>query len=275
MRSFINLLFRVIKRNKLFSFLNIAGLAVGMASFIIIVLWISDELSYDKFHENSDRIVRVKSYFYLNGEEGYAPQCPAPLAEAVVRDYPEVESAVRLRYYGSFIVEYENMVFDEQDFIFADSTFFKIFSFPLIKGDPGQVLKARNTVAISESVAKKYFGDEDPLGKMLKLDNRMDVEVRGVFKDMPTASHFHFDFVVSLYTYDEEREGIWLSNNFVTYLLLSPNVRPEDLEPKLENLVEKYISDQAAQALGMSWKEIKESGTSLSYFLTKLTDIHL
>ncbi|MEE4114533.1 MAG: ABC transporter permease [Marinilabiliaceae bacterium] len=275
MRSFINLLFRVIKRNKLFSFLNIAGLAVGMASFIIIVLWVSDELSYDKFHENSDRIVRIKSYFYLNGEEGYAPQCPAPLAEAAVRDYPEVETAVRLRNYGSFIVEYDNKVFDEPDFIFADSTFFRIFSFPLIKGNPDKVLKARNTVAISESVAKKYFGDEDPLGKMFKLDNRMDVEVTGVYEDMPTASHFHFDFVVSLYTYGEESEGTWLSNNFTTYLLLSPNVRPEDLEPKLANLVEKYVSEQAAQALGMSWREIKESGTSLSYYLTRITDIHL
>ncbi|MDX2413762.1 MAG: ABC transporter permease [Bacteroidales bacterium] len=275
MKSFLNLLFRVIKRNRLFSFLNITGLAVGMASFIIIVLWISDELSYDKFHKDADRIVRVNSYIQLSGEEGYTPYCPAPLAEAAVRDFPEVINSVRLRSYSSFIVEYDEKVFEEPDFIYADSTFFKVFSFPLLKGDPDEVLKVRNTIAISESAAKKYFGEDEALGKMLRLDNRTDVEVTGVFKDMPSSSHFHFDFILSAHSNDEANNGMWLSNNFYTYLLLGPNVNPEDFEPKLNSLVDKYISEQAAQAMGMSWQEIQDSGTSLSYYLTRLTDIHL
>ena len=275
MKSFFNLLFRVIKRNKLFSFLNIAGLAVGMASFIIIVLWIVDELSYDKFQDNADRIVRVTSYFQMNGTEGYGSTCPAPLAEAAIRDYPEVENAVRLRSYGGFIVEYDDKVFNEPNFIYADSTFFKVFSFPLLEGDPDEVLKVRNTVAISERAAKKYFGNEEALGKILLLDNRTEVEVTGVFENMPAASHFHFDFIVSAHSNDEANNGQWLSNNFFTYLLLSPNVSVEEFEPKLESLIDKYISEEAAKALGMSWQEIKESGTSLSYSLIKLTDIHL
>lgn len=275
MKSFFNLLFRVIKRNRLFSFLNIAGLAVGMASFIIIVLWITDELSYDKFHEKADRIVRVTAYFQMNGIEGYQPTCPAPLAEAAIRDYPEVENAVRFRSYGGYIVEYDNKVFNEPDCIYADSAFFKVFSFPLLEGDPDEVLKVRNTVAISERAAEKYFGNEEALGKILLLDNRTEVEVSGVFENMPAASHFHFDFIISARTIDEANNGEWLSNNFYTYLLLSPNVMVEEFEPKLESLIEKYISEQAAMALGMSWQEIKESGTSLSYSLTKLTDIHL
>ncbi|MDX2413763.1 MAG: ABC transporter permease [Bacteroidales bacterium] len=275
MKSFFNLLFRVIKRNKLFSFLNITGLAVGMASFVIIVLWISDELSYDKFHENADRIVRVKTFFKIGGEEGFETYSPAPLAEAAIRDFPEVENAVRLRSYGGFIVEYEDKVFDEPGFIYADSTFFKIFSFPMISGDPDEVLKVRNTIAISESVAEKYFGKEEALGKMLRLNNRANFEITGVFKDMPSASHFHFDFIVSAHSNDEANDGMWLNNNFYTYLLLSPNVSAEEFEPKLNSLVDKYISEQAAQMLGISWKEITESGTSLSFYLTKLQDIHL
>ena len=275
MKSFFNQLFRIIKRNRLFTFLNISGLAVGMASFVLIVLWITDELTYDQFHENADRIVRVKAFFKLGGVEEYSPYCPAPLAEAAVRDFPEVISAVRLRYNGAYIVEYEDKVFNEPDFIFADSTFFKIFSFKLLKGDPDEVLKVRNTLAISESAANKYFGDDNPLGKILKLDNRIEGEVTGVFEDMPSASHLHFDFVISLHTRDEANNGMWLSNNFHTYFLLAPNVRAKDFEPKLESLVEKYVSEEAAKALGMSWSEIKESGTSLSYYLTNMTDIHL
>lgn len=275
MKSFFNQFFRIIRRNRLFTFLNISGLAVGMASFVIIVLWISDELTYDQFHEHADQIVRVKAFFKLNGVEEYAPYCPAPLAEAAVRDFPEVISAVRLRYNGGFIVEYEDKVFNEPKFIFADSTFFKVFSFRLLKGDPDEVLKVRNTLAISESAAKKYFGDDDPIGKMLKLDNRSEGEVTGVFEDMPSASHLQFDFVVSLHTRDEANNGMWLSNNFHTYFLLAPNVNAKDFEPKLENIVEKYVSEEVAVALGMSWSDIKESGTSLSYYLMNMTDIHL
>lgn len=275
MKSFINLLFRVISRNRLFSVLNIAGLAVGMASFIIIVLWITDELSYDRFHENSDRIVRMKTFFQMNGEEEYSPFCPAPMANALVNDYPEVETVVRMRDYGNFIVKYEDKVFNERQIIFADSTFFNVFSFKLLSGDPDEVLKASNAIVISETAAKKYFGDEDPVGKMIKLDNRLDIQVTGVFEDMPSPSHIHFDYIVSLYTYDEERNGMWLSNNFHTYALLKPNVDIKKFESKLTSLIEKYISAQAAQMLGMSWEDIKAGGTNLSYSVTPVADIHL
>ncbi len=275
MKSFFNLLFRVISRNRLFSFLNIAGLAVGMASFIIIVLWIVDELSYDKFNENADRIVRVVSYFTMNGKEGRDIYSPAPLAEALKTDFPEVENAVRFRSRGSYIIQKDDIVFNESRIMFVDSTFFNVFTFPLISGDPDKVLTARRSIVISESMSKKYFGDDNPLGQMLKLDNRTDYQVTGVFKDMPAASHFHYDFLASLHTIEDANNDMWLNSNYPTYVLLKEGVDMETVDAKMNLIVEKYISVQAEMALGMSWKEIQDSGTDLGYSLQRLTDIHL
>jgi putative ABC transport system permease protein len=275
MTSFFKLFFRVLRQSRVFSVLNIAGLSVGMASFIIIVLWIVDELSYDKFNENADRIVRVVSHFKLNGKEGHAIYCPAPLANAVKKDFPEVENVVRLRGQGNFIVQKGDLVFDEDRIIFADSTFFNVFTYPLIYGDPDKVLTARTSLAISESTAMKYFGDENPVGQLLRLDNRTDYEVTGVFKDMPVSSHFHYDFIASMHTLEDAGNELWLSNNYTTYILLSKGVGMATLDEKMNQIVEKYISVQAVMALGMSWEDILASGTSLGYTLQKLTDIHL
>lgn len=275
MKSFFKLFFRVLRQSRIFSILNIAGLAVGMASFIIIVLWIVDEVSYDKFNENADRIVRVVSFFKLGNNEGYSNYCPAPLANTVKKDYPEVENVVRLRYQGNYLVQKDDLAFDEGRIIFADSTFFNVFTFPLIYGNPDEVLTARNSLAISESMAEKYFGDENPVGQLLKLDNRTDYEVTGVFEDMPVASHIHYDFIASIHTYRDANNQEWLSNNYITYILLNKGVEMATLDEKINQIVEKYISDQAVMALGMSWEDILASGTSLSYSLQKLTDIHL
>lgn len=275
MKSFLNLFLRVIWQNRTFSLLNITGLAVGMASFILIVIWIADELSYDRYNVDADRIVRVVSHFKMNGNEGTAIYCPAPLAGALQRDFPEVENTVRFRSYGSFIIQRNDIVFDENRVIFADSTFFSFFTVPMLKGNPDKVLVPRRSLAISASAAKRYFGDEDPVGQVLRLDNRTDYVVNGVFEDMPSASHFHFDFIASLHTYNEANEDMWLSNNYLTYVKLQPNTDISAFRDKMGTVILKYLSVQAEMALGLSWDKIVESGTEIGYSLQKLTDIHL
>lgn len=275
MLTFLKLFLRNSRRNKIFTLLNILGLAIGMASFIIIMLWVKDELSYDKYNVSSDRIFRINFYIKLNGHEGKSSFCPAPLATILKNEYPEIEKVVRFRSYDKAIVKYENNIFTEYNIIYADSTVFGVFTIPVLRGNPESALKAPFTVAISESMAKKYFGDEDPIDKVIKFDNRSDYRVTAVYKDIPKASHFHFDFIASLYSNKEYSQEIWLSNNYHTYVLLKKNTDPAAFEKKLDQVVERYIGPQAAQAFGTSWEQLKVKGILTQFSIQKVTDIHL
>ncbi len=275
MKTFLKFFFRVTSRNKTFMLLNTMGLAIGMAGFIMIMLWVNDEMSYDKFNENASRIVRTKIEYSIMGKGDNAVVCPAPMAAALIADFPEVENAVRFRDYGSSTIKFEDKSFKENRIIYADSTVFDVFTIPLIKGDSKTALVAPNTITLSESMAKKYFGDEDPIGKVLKLNNGSDFEITGVYKDIPSASHFHFDFIASVYTYDECYNQVWVSFNFVTYALLKEGVNHKDFENKLSSLVDNYISVQMTQFMDMPWEKIKESGTWMEVKIQELTDIHL
>ncbi len=275
MLSFLKLFIRNILRNKTFSILNILGLAVGIASFILIMLWVTDELSYDKYNENADRIYRINFYIRMNGHDGTSSFCPAPLAGTLNSEYPEVEQTVRFREYGNSIVSYNNTSFTEYNIVYADSTVFGVFTIPLLKGDPRSALTAPFTVAISESTARKYFGDEDPVNKILKFDNNTNYRVTAVYKDIPSNSHFHFKFIASLYGNKEYGQGMWLSNNFHTYVLLKKNTDPVAFEKKLDQLVEKYIAPQAAQVFGTSWESLKGKGLMTRFSIENVADIHL
>jgi putative ABC transport system permease protein len=246
-----------------------------MASFIIIMLWVSDELSYDSYNEKADRIYRVNMYTRFNGLEGTNTNCPAPLAAAVLNDYPEVENVVRFRDYGGSIIRYGADSFSESRIIYADSSFFDIFTIPLLEGNPETALKVPNTVAISESMAKKYFHDEDPINKILKFNNRTDYRVTAVYKDIPEASHFHFDFIASVYSLNEYKEQIWVNSNFQTYVLFGKNADPVSFEEKLPQLIENYVAPQASEILGTTWDKLLENGLSISFSVQNVRDIHL
>ena len=275
MLSFFKLFFRNALRNRIFTVLNILGLAVGMAAFIIIMLWVKDELSYDKYNVNAGRIYRVNYYMNYNGVESLSSYCAAPLAAAVVRDYPEVEKSVRFQGNSNAIVKYKNTTYTEYEIVYADSTVFDIFTLPLIKGNAQSALTTPYTVAISESIAKKYFGNEEPLEKILRFDNNTDYRVTAVYRDIPKASHFHFNFIVSLYSTQEYKNDIWLSNNFQTYVLLEKNADPVAFEKKMPQLIEKYFAPQAAQALGTTWEQLVEKGLVLKFSIQNLLDVHL
>ena len=274
MKAFLNLFYRINMKNKAFTLINIIGLAIGMAGFILIMLWVKDELSYDKYNEKESRIVRIMSDYSLAGEDGNSVGTPAPMAAVLKNDFPEVENVVRFRKYSSVQVKYGEKYFTEKKSIFADSTVFEIFTIPLIKGNPKNALSAPNTITVSESIAKKYFGDTDPIGKTLNYGTR-EFEITGVYKDIPKASHFNFDFIASVYTYDEYTDDNWGSFNFATYVLLQENVDPQLFEKKLSILVDKYFAVQAEQWLDASWEEIQKQGTWFKFRIQRLRDIHL
>ena len=207
--------------------------------------------------------------------EGISSYCPAPLAAALIRDYPEVEKSVRFQGNSNAIVKYNNTSYTEYEIVYADSTVFGIFTIPLIKGNAETALTAPYTVAISESMAKKYFGNEDPLEKILRFDNKTDYRVTAVYKDIPKTSHFHFNFIVSLYSTQDYKNDIWLSNNFHTYILLKKNADPVAFEKKMPQLIEKYFAPQAAQALGTTWEQLVEKGLLLKFSIQNVRDIHL
>ncbi len=275
MLSFFKLFIRNALRNKTFTLLNIFGLAIGMSGFILIMLWVNDEFSYDKYNTNSERIYRINFHLRLIGREFTSSYCPAPLASTLKRDYPEIEQAVRFKNYGESIVKYNNTSYTEHNIIYADSTVFEIFTIPVIKGNQETALTAPFTIAISESMARKYFGETDPLNKILRFDNSDNYRVTAIYKDIPGNSHFHFSFIVSLNSRRDMGKDMWLSNNYHTYVLLKKSADHAAFEKKLDQVVERYVGPQAAQILGSSWENLKGKGMLTEFSIQNVRDIHL
>jgi putative ABC transport system permease protein len=274
---YFSIALRHLIKNRLYSAITILGLAVGLSSVFLIVNYLRFELSFDRFHEGAENIYRI-------AWENETPQTrtPHPMAQAMVRDFPEVESAVSITpIWGPGLIRQtfsvrnleKNIRFDESNVMEVDSTFFKVFTFPLIKGDPKTVLKNPGGFLISESMARKYFGQDDPVGKHLAVnDDQQLIEVLGVFKDVPRNSHFHFDALVS---YVREKAGdpnndyySWNDFGHYNYIRLKPGADAKKLESRLLDWIPKYRnwSPQDIQAL-------KDRG--YGFRLQPLTDIHL
>jgi putative ABC transport system permease protein len=268
---------RNIKKHKGYSFINISGLAVGMACFILIFLWIRHELSYDKYHQKTDQIYRTCIYSNFSGNEFYSAQTPAPLSPALLEEFPEVTHATRLlKVQRDIQWNEENTV--EKRFYYADPSIFDVFTIPLLQGDPQHALDQPNSVIITESTAKKYFKNANPIGKILKVNNEKFYQITGVAEDVPSSSHFHFDFLTSISSLQRihENRDNWDESFLYTYFVLDDNASPEQLEAKFPQMVEKYIGPDIQAAFGMSVKEWSEkSGNSFRYYVQRLKDIHL
>ena len=233
-KNHFTLALRNLLRSKTFSAINILGLAIGMATCLVILLFVKSELGYDGFHENADRIVRVVFRGSVQGEEMNEAHVMPPVAEALLADYPEVENATRIRLMGYPKITYGDKTFRNNSAAFVDSSFFRVFTFPLIEGNSTAVLNEPNTVVLSASTAKKFFGEEDPLGReLLMYDGNTSVKVTGIMADMPANSHFQFDVLVSMSTFPESRSPSWMVSEFYTYLLLQPGSNYKRLEEKL------------------------------------------
>ena len=267
---------RNILKQKGFSFINITGLAIGMACCLLMLMFVNDELSYDNYNEKADRIYRVAGSFRFGGRDFNLATASAPMAKTLINDYPEIEDAVRFRDRGSFIVKYGDNSFKERKLIFSDPAFFNIFTIPLLEGNPKTALKEPYTLVLSKKAAGKYFGKKNPVGKTLKLDNKDDYKVTGIFDRVPHNSHFHFDVIASLASLKESREQAWLNNNFNTYILLRKNTDPKSLEAKFPEIITKYMGPQIEKLMGKSMVALMKSGDlKASFYLQPLGDIHL
>ncbi|HLT75021.1 MAG TPA: ABC transporter permease [Ohtaekwangia sp.] len=268
--------FRNLKKYRFYTFINVFGLTIGITACLVIFLFIRFELSFDEYNTNADRIVRIDWEVRLGETHTYNAAVTPPMAEAFVREFPEVDAAARLRFSGSgqFKVTTENQV--ETSVVYADNDLFKIFSFEFIAGDPTNALLEPNSMVISESCAARFFPDENPLGKTLIKDNETLYKVTGVIEDMPENAHFRFNMFLSMEGLAESKNENWIGGPFNTYLLLRPDADPKELESKLPIIVDKYVMPHATAVLGNNFVEqFKRQGNSLTLHVMPLTDIHL
>ncbi|HEY8958334.1 ABC transporter permease [Chitinophaga sp.] len=274
-RSYFRVAFRNLWKNKEFSAINILGLAIGLATCLLITIYVLDEMSFDRFNRKADRIYRVDADIKFGGTRYDVATATAPMAAALKQDLPEVEQAVRFRDYGGFLVRLNDRNIKEEKVIYTDSTLFNVFSFPLIAGDPATALKQPNTVVITENTARKYFNSTDVVGRNLLINDSINYQVTGVMKALPGQSHLQFDFFASLAGSEESREPNWLSNNFNTYIVLREGTDPRKTQAKLEQVIDKYIAPQIGSAMNTSMEDFLKTGNYIRYSLMPLTDIHL
>jgi putative ABC transport system permease protein len=276
-RNYFKVALRNILKHKFFSAINIFGMTIGITSCLLIILFVADELSYDKFHANADRIYQVGLHGKIGDQDiRTANTCP-PMAASLVADIPEVEAATRVApMFGRPTVKYLDKVFSEEKVFFVDSNFFQFFSFKLLVGDPVTALKEPNTLVVTESMAKKYFGGDDPMGKLLVVGNdNKSYKVTGVAGDSPGNSHFGYNILVSAASADYLKSTEWLNNFMFNYFLLRKNGSLKAVENKFGYLVDKYVGPEVERFMQISLKEMRKQGGEYGYYATRITDIHL
>ena len=268
---------RNIKKNKLFSFINVLGLSMGIGLCFIIMLYVQDELSYDRFNEHADNIARVIFKAEVNGGKINESVSMPPVAQTIKKDFPEVQEATRIKDFGRSKITYKDKVFKDDRFAFADANIFSVFTLPMVEGDAKTALKNANSVVITESTARKYFGTENAIGKVITVtahDNQ-PYTVTGVIKDIPANAHFHFDMFGAMSGWTEATSDSWMFGGYHTYLLLQPHTDIAKVEARFPAMVTKYMGPQIQQQMGLSLAQFQQKGNSLGFVLQPLKNIHL
>ncbi|UCE42340.1 MAG: ABC transporter permease, partial [Candidatus Aminicenantes bacterium] len=262
LKNFFKIAIRNIKKSKLLSIINILGLAVGMGCALLIALHVMDELGYEGLHNKADRIYRIVQEDYIGS--------PAPLGSALKRNLPEIEETVIVENYtrrSKKLFSTAEKRFYEERVILAEPSFFDVFSFPLIRGNPETALNDPYALLLTETTARKYFGDDDPIGQTITLENTWDLTVTGILEDIPQSTHLKFDMLAPFpFSIDENRPGHvvyqkWGQANYITYILLSENV-PFD-ETELEARINRVKNESG----GLKYSRL--------YSLQPIKDIHL
>lgn len=278
LKNYLIIAYRNLIRQKGYSLINIAGLTIGIASCIMILLFVSSELSYDRYHEKSDRIYRAGVEALFGDSHFFSAVTSGAMKDALDYEFSEVEEACRLQYVTRPVVRIRDRSFVEDNFFYADSNFFDVFSVPFIKGDPVTALSRPNTVVISEETAKRYFGDENPLGRVIRVNENYDLEITGITENMPHNSHFRYDFLGSVETIRPDQEEYWrywTSNNLYTYFLLQENTDEARFNERLQELVYKYVAPEVETRMGIEIESFETEGGVYRFFKERLNDIHL
>jgi len=267
---------RSFKRQRAYIIINILGLSIGIACSLLIALFVLNEASYDKFNVKKDRIYRLVLDGKVGGQTIIGAYTPSIMGPTMLREFPEIEDFLRLNGWGPTVIEYNNQAFTEEHLIEADSSFFNFFSIPVLKGDQTNLLNAPRKAILSESTARKIFGDENPIDKALKIgSDTTKYIVTGVMADMPVNSHFEANVILSFMTNASSKDPTWMNNSFSTYLLLKSNTSFATVENKITDLLVKYVGPELQQYTGATIEEFIEQGNRYRFFLQELTDIHL
>lgn len=265
-------------RNKFsYSILNIAGLAVGIACCLLILFWVSDELSYDRFHENSADIYRANLVYSWGEDAGKGPTSPPPLAETLLSEFPQLIDATRIYPPGELIIGQDNQFFNESEILAVDKNFFSFFSLNLIAGDPATCLDGPYKLVLSQSAAEKYFQNEAPIGKTLLVgDEQTAFSVTGIVEDAPHNSHFQYEMLTSIPSHSlvKRFSWSWVWCQLVTYVRLQPGEASENINAQIPALVQKHAGN-AFRRIGFPLDKFSAAGNYWQFELQPLTDIHL
>jgi putative ABC transport system permease protein len=256
--------------------IKVLGLSIGLAGSLLIALYVINEASYDKFNVNKDRIYRLVLKAKSGDQEIHTSYSCAPIGPAMSREFPEIEDFLRMHGLGPTVVKYKDQILTDENIIAVDSSFFNFFSIPLIMGDPDKVLNSPGKAVITESMAKKIFGNEDPVNKFISLgEDTSRYIISGIMSDTPKTSHFDAHILVSFISFSAANSTVWLNNNYSTYLLLRSNTKYITVADKVPALLEKYVSPELKQAMGISIQDFLNQGNIYNFSLQKLTDIHI
>jgi len=269
-KNYVKTALRAIKRHKGYSFINIFGLAIGMACCILILVWVQDELSYDQFHANGDDIYRIIKEEYTEGETRWSALTSPPLAHPLKEDFSEIIRSTRFGNWGKRVVQYQDKRFNEDGFEHADPDFFKIFSFDFIDGNPDSAFSDPYSVILTEDTAKKYFGTEDPIGKILTVENIYDVKVTGIIKNIPENSTIQFDFLSPFSLLKEfigeDNMQNWNFNSFMTFVQLAQNTDEQGVNQAIAGYLDKFVPEEAYKLVLQPYKKIHLSSYVLHDF---------
>ena len=272
-KNYFKTAFRNLAKNKIFSLINIFGLAIGLACCLLIAVYVYDELSYDKYPEKAKQMYRVQVNVTGNGSVETYPNVDIAVGEGMKNTFPEIQAYTRLLTSRETFVKYADKEFKEKKLAYTDSNFLQVFSIPLIEGDAKTALSAPNSIVVTKALAEKYFDKEEALGKTLVL-GATGYKVTGLIDKVPDNSHFHFDAFISMSTRHLTAQT-WSNIGFYTYLVLNKDADPKKLETKFPELVRKYVVPEVVHDMGVSLTEAQKSVNTFRFFLQPLTDIHL
>jgi putative ABC transport system permease protein len=285
LKNYAKVAVRNIFKHRLYSFINIGGLAVGVACTLLIFLWVRDETGFDRFHRNADSLYRLNWDFKWRGNEGLGPGTPPPLGAALAKNIPEVESATRVYPVSRMIVRREDKFFSEGRIFGVDPSFFDLFTFPLLSGDPKTALAEPNSVILTEATARRYFGDKPALGALLTIGEanqtwkkpyRNVFLVTGIVQNPPRNSHLQFDLLTSIASHPEVEyfDWSWVWMQVVTYAKIREGVSPAVVEAKIPGLVKTFGSG-SFKRVGFSYEQLMAGGGHWNFRLQPLKDVYL
>lgn len=285
LKNYFVIFVRNLRRQKLFSIINLLGLTAGIASTLVIYLYVRSDFSHDRFHKYADRIYRVNQTNIWGENDQQLARTGPGVAQALIAELPEVEMVTSIHTAGDFIVSYidaskQVVAHDQSNLLAADSNFFKVFSFQVVKGNPETCLLQSQTIVVTESTSRKYFGDEDPIGKLLQIgtgENSRTFEITAVVKDVSDDSYIDFDMLMSMASFPRVKRNqlSWMWTQLETFILFNKNTDIETTRTKLKPIPRKYAEATLRGSMNMSFDDYLKTGKSWELYLQPLTQIHL